>query len=61
LPRASPSARAGATIIHTHAYDGGGPPVSNLALVEEAVKIVRDHGAEPASAADLRRTLKDLP
>jgi len=38
-----------------------GTPVSNLALVEEAVRIVRDHGAEPASVADLRQALKDLP
>ncbi|HEY5126754.1 MAG TPA: 3-keto-5-aminohexanoate cleavage protein [Bradyrhizobium sp.] len=34
-----------------------GTPTSNLALVEEAVRIVRAHGAEPASAADMRQTL----
>jgi uncharacterized protein (DUF849 family) len=44
-------ARAGATIIHTHAYDGG----------EQAVRMVRGHGAEPASAAELRQALGTLP
>jgi uncharacterized protein (DUF849 family) len=36
-------------------------PLSNLALVEEAVRMVRDHGAEPASVADMRQTLGKLP
>jgi 3-keto-5-aminohexanoate cleavage enzyme len=34
-----------------------GAPTSNLALVEEAVRMVRGHGAEPASAADMREAL----
>ena len=34
-----------------------GTPMGNLAWVEEAVRIVRDHGAEPASAADMRQAL----
>jgi uncharacterized protein (DUF849 family) len=34
-----------------------GTATSNLALVEEAVRMVREHDAEPASAADMRRTL----
>jgi 3-keto-5-aminohexanoate cleavage enzyme len=34
-----------------------GTPMSNLRLVEEAVRVVRDHGAEPATAADMRRAL----
>ena len=34
-----------------------GTSASNLALVEEAVRMVRDHGAEPASTADMRRAL----
>jgi 3-keto-5-aminohexanoate cleavage enzyme len=38
-----------------------GTTMSNLALVEEAVRIVRDHGAEPASVADMRQALADLP
>ncbi len=38
-----------------------GTPTSNLRLVEEAVRIVRDHGAEPASVADLRQALAALP
>ncbi len=29
-------------------------------LVEEAVRIVRDHGAEPATAAELRQTLSEV-
>jgi 3-keto-5-aminohexanoate cleavage enzyme len=33
-----------------------GTPTSNLRLVEEAVRIVRDHRAEPATVADMRRT-----
>ena len=34
-------------------------PVSttNLGLVEDAVRIVRDHGAEPATPDDVRQTL----
>jgi len=35
-------------------------PLSNLALVEEAVRMVRDHGAEPASVADMREALGQL-
>src|SRR5713226_4067255 len=35
-------------------------PLSNLALVEEAVRMVRDHGAEPASVADMRDALGQL-
>jgi 3-keto-5-aminohexanoate cleavage enzyme len=31
-----------------------GTTIGNLALVKEAVRIVRDHGAEPATAAELR-------
>jgi uncharacterized protein (DUF849 family) len=34
-----------------------GTPMSNLARVEEAVRIVRQHGAEPASAAEMRQAL----
>jgi 3-keto-5-aminohexanoate cleavage enzyme len=30
---------------------------SNLELVEEAVRMVRDHGAEPASPTDMRQAL----
>lgn len=40
---------------------GLGTSKSNLALVEEAVRMVRDHGAEPASAADMRAALAQLP
>ena len=36
-------------------------PMSNPALVEEAVRMVRDHGAEPASVADMRQALGKLP
>jgi 3-keto-5-aminohexanoate cleavage enzyme len=36
-------------------------PTSNLAMVEEAVRMVREHGAEPASAGDLRQALGQLP
>lgn len=32
-----------------------GTTTGNLALVEEAVRIVRDHGAEPASVAEMRQ------
>jgi 3-keto-5-aminohexanoate cleavage enzyme len=35
-------------------------PLSNLALVEEAVRMVRDHGAEPASVAEMRQALGQL-
>jgi 3-keto-5-aminohexanoate cleavage enzyme len=38
-----------------------GTKATNLALVEAAVKSVRDHGAEPATAADLRQALAKLP
>jgi uncharacterized protein (DUF849 family) len=34
---------------------------SNLALVEEAVRLVRDHGAEPASGAEVWQALGQLP
>jgi 3-keto-5-aminohexanoate cleavage enzyme len=34
-----------------------GTTTTNLALVEEAVRIVRQHGAEPASPAELRQAL----
>ena len=34
-----------------------GTAIGNLALVEEAVKMVRANGAEPASAADMRQAL----
>jgi 3-keto-5-aminohexanoate cleavage enzyme len=34
-----------------------GTTTGNLACVEEAVRLVRDHGAEPASVAELRRAL----
>src|SRR6266851_639500 len=37
-----------------------GTTIGNLALVEEAVRIVRDHGAEPATAAELRQTLSEV-
>jgi 3-keto-5-aminohexanoate cleavage enzyme len=37
-----------------------GTTKSNLALVEDAVKSVRDHGAEPASAAEMRQALRSL-
>lgn len=35
-------------------------PMSNLELVEEAVRIVCDHGAEPATAADMRQTIGSI-
>jgi 3-keto-5-aminohexanoate cleavage enzyme len=38
-----------------------GTTTGNLVMVEEAVRIVRDHGAEPASAAELRQALSGLP
>jgi len=34
-----------------------GTEMTNLAWVEEAVRIVREHGAEPASAAEVRTGL----
>jgi uncharacterized protein (DUF849 family) len=34
-----------------------GTRATNLALVEEAVRIVRENGAEPASLAEMRRAL----
>jgi uncharacterized protein (DUF849 family) len=98
-------AKAGAAIVHMHAYDGGGPqtfawqvyariiegirnqvesssirhirrgpppkrmrarPVdaplgsktTNLAWVEDAVRLVRQHGGDIASSADVRRALQ---
>ena len=36
-------------------------PTSNLAMVEEAVRMVREHGAEPASASELRQALGNFP
>jgi len=40
------------------AGDGGR---ANLAMVEEAVRMVRDCGGEPASAADMRSALGARP
>jgi 3-keto-5-aminohexanoate cleavage enzyme len=37
-----------------------GTPLGNLAWVEEAVRIVRENGAEPASGADVRQALGSL-
>jgi 3-keto-5-aminohexanoate cleavage enzyme len=37
-----------------------GTPMSNLTLVEEAVRIVRQYGAEPASSADMRQALGSI-
>jgi len=37
-----------------------GTPMGNLAWVEEAVRIVRAHGAEPASAAEMRQELASV-
>jgi uncharacterized protein (DUF849 family) len=37
-----------------------GTTISNLVMVEQAVRMVRDHGAEPASAAELRQALGTL-
>jgi 3-keto-5-aminohexanoate cleavage enzyme len=34
-----------------------GTEMSNLAWVDDAVRIVREHGAEPASAAEARAAL----
>ena len=36
-----------------------GTTASNLQLVEEAVRMVREHGAEPASPGEMRRTLAE--
>jgi 3-keto-5-aminohexanoate cleavage enzyme len=35
-----------------------GTTMSNVAWVEEAVRIVRHYGAEPASIADVRQALR---
>jgi 3-keto-5-aminohexanoate cleavage enzyme len=37
-----------------------GTPISNLVWVEEAVRRVREHGAEPASADDMRKALSAI-
>jgi 3-keto-5-aminohexanoate cleavage enzyme len=37
-----------------------GSPMSNVAWVEDAVRIVRDHGAEPASITDVRQALRSI-
>lgn len=37
-----------------------GTPMGNLDWVEEAVRIVRVHGAEPASAAEMRQALASI-
>ena len=37
-----------------------GIPAGNLALVEEAIRMVRDHGGEPASPAEMRQALGKL-
>ena len=37
-----------------------GSPMSNLAWVEEAVRLVREQGAEPASGAEVRQALGSL-
>jgi uncharacterized protein (DUF849 family) len=37
-----------------------GTPLGNLAWVEEAVRLVRENGAEPASGADVRQALRLL-
>ena len=34
-----------------------GMPMTNLAFVEEAIRIVRKNGAEPASPAEMRQAL----
>jgi uncharacterized protein (DUF849 family) len=38
-----------------------GTPTSNLALVEEAVRMIREQGAEPASPTEMRQALAVLP
>jgi uncharacterized protein (DUF849 family) len=60
-------AHAGATIIHAHAYDGVGPQThedaplgtraSNLEMVEEAVRMAGELGAEPATPGEMRQAL----
>jgi uncharacterized protein (DUF849 family) len=37
-----------------------GTRTSNLAMVEEAVRMVRGHGGEPATPAEMRRALAEL-
>jgi uncharacterized protein (DUF849 family) len=37
-----------------------GTPLGNLAWVEEAVRLVRENGAEPASGTDVRQALRSL-
>lgn len=37
-----------------------GTKMSNLDWVEEAVRLVRENGAEPASAADVREALQQF-
>ncbi len=37
-----------------------GTTTSNLAMVEEAVRMVRGHGAEPATAAEMRQALAEI-
>jgi uncharacterized protein (DUF849 family) len=37
-----------------------GTPTGNLARVEQAVRLVRDHGGEPASVAEFRQALGNL-
>jgi len=37
-----------------------GTPIGNLAWVEDAVRIVRENGGEPASASDVRKELASL-
>jgi len=59
-------ARAGATVARGGHIRVGledaplGTPSSNLALVEEAVRLVREQGAEPASVAEMRQALAAL-
>jgi uncharacterized protein (DUF849 family) len=38
-----------------------GSTMSNLAWVEEAVRMIRAGGAEPASGTDVRKALRALP
>jgi 3-keto-5-aminohexanoate cleavage enzyme len=43
---------------HTrHTSASAGTKASNLELVEEAVRMVREHGAEPATPAEMRQAL----
>jgi uncharacterized protein (DUF849 family) len=37
-----------------------GTSTSNLRLVEEAVRMVRDHGVEPATVAHMRRAIDSI-